>query len=106
FRLLQKVAPLHRTARNLHATLQQAREFVPDDRDLIVARDTSGDIERSFELLHNDAKNGLDYTVALETELQSQRTYEMAVSAHRLNLLAALFFPIATLSAIFDMKLP
>ena len=39
FQLLQEVAPLNRNSRNLHAALQQAREMVPDDRDLIVARD-------------------------------------------------------------------
>jgi hypothetical protein len=104
FQLLQAVAPLHRNSRNMHAALQQAREMLPDDRDLIVARDSAGDIERAMELLHTDAKNGLDYTVAHETELQSQRSYEMAVSAHRLNLLAAIFFPIAALSSIFGMN--
>jgi Mg2+ and Co2+ transporter CorA len=106
FQLLQSLAPLHRTTRNLHATLQHARELVPADRDLIVARDAGGDMERSLELLHSDARNGLEYTVAIETEQQSQRSYEMTVCAHRLNLLAAIFFPIATISTIFDMRLP
>jgi hypothetical protein len=105
FRLIQAVAPLHRTSRNLHATLQQAREAIPDDRDIIVARDAAGEVERAAELLHGDAKNGLEFTVAHETEQQSQRTYEMAVSSHRLNLLAAIFFPIASLSSVFGMNL-
>jgi hypothetical protein len=101
FRLLREIAPLHRTARHLHAVLQEARALVPEDRDLINLRDRAGEIERAFELLHGDAKHGLDFTVANLAEKQSQRTYEMAVSAHRLNLLAATFFPVATLSAIF-----
>lgn len=105
FQLLQAVAPLHRTCRNLHVTLQQARDLMPDERDFIVLRDAAGDLERAFELVHLDAKNGLEYTVARRAELQSQRTYEMAVSAHRLNLLAALFFPITALSAVFGMNL-
>ncbi|MBY0548322.1 MAG: CorA family divalent cation transporter [Candidatus Obscuribacterales bacterium] len=105
FKLLQAVAPLHRTSRNLHSTLQQAREMTPEDRDVIVARDAAGDVERAFELIHMDAKNGLDYTVAQRAELQSQRSYEMAVSAHRLNLLAALFFPITALSSVFGMNI-
>jgi hypothetical protein len=100
--LLRAIAPLHRTARNLHATLQQARELVPEDRDLINLRDQVGEIERSLELLHGDAKNGLDFTVAHQVEQQAERTYEMAVAAHRLNLLAATFFPVATLSAIYS----
>lgn len=101
FRLLRDLAPLHRAARNLHATLQQARELVPDDRDLINLRDRVGEIERTIELLHGDAKNGLDYTVARQAERQAARTYDMAVSAHRLNLLAATFFPVATLSTVY-----
>lgn len=104
FRLLQAIGPLHRSSRNLHSTLQQAREMVSDDREIIVARDSAGDIERALELLHLDAKNGLDYTVARKSELQSQQTYEMAVSAHRLNILAAIFFPITALSSIFAMN--
>ncbi len=104
FELLQSVAPLHRTSRNLHTTLQQARELVPNDRDIIVARDSASDLERAFELLFTDAKNGLDYTVAQKTELQSQRSYEMATSAHRLNVLAALFLPVTAIASIFGMN--
>lgn len=99
--LLRAIAPLHRTIRHLHAVLQAAREHVPEDRDLINLRDRAGEVERTLELLHGDAQNGLDYTVAHQAEKQSQRSYEMAVAAHRLNLLAATFFPLATMSAIF-----
>lgn len=105
FAVLQAVAPLHRTARNLHGTLQQAREMLPSDRDLINLRDRAGEVERSLELLHVDAKNALDFTVARETEEQTQRSYDMAVASHRLNVLVALFFPIATVSTIFGMNL-
>src|SRR5262249_10514536 len=100
--LLRAIAPLHRTARHLHATLQQARELVPVDRDLLNLRDQVGEIERAIELLHGDAKNGLDFTVAHQVEQQAERTYDMAVAAHRLNMLAATFFPVATLSAIYS----
>ena len=105
FRVLQAVAPLSRAARNMHAALQQAREMAPADRELIALRDQAGEIERGAELLQNDAKHGLDFLIARKTEEQAQRGYEMALSAHRLNLLAAIFFPIATLSAIFGMNL-
>lgn len=104
FSLLQMTAPLHRTCRNLHATLQQAREAVPDDLELIVARDAANDLERAFELLHSDARNGLDFLVALRAEQQSHRSYQMAVSAHRLNILAALFFPITAMSSVLGMN--
>jgi hypothetical protein len=103
FLILRTLAPLHRTVRHLHAVLQQARESIADDRELINARDRAGEIERALELLHGDARNGLDFTVAHQAEQQSRRMYEMAVSHHRLNLLAALFFPIATLGAAFEI---
>lgn len=105
FDALNEVAPLHRAVRNLHSSLQHARELVDEDKDIIVARDAAADIERTLELLHEDAKNGLDYTIAQKTEQQSHRSYEMAVSAHRLNLLAALFFPITALSSVFGMNI-
>jgi Mg2+ and Co2+ transporter CorA len=106
FSVLQAVAPLHRTARNLHSTLQQARELLPHDRDLINLRDRAGEVERALELLHTDAKNALDFTVAREAEVQTQRGYEMAVASHRLNVLVAMFFPIATISTVLGMNLP
>jgi hypothetical protein len=105
FALLCAATPLHRSAHNLHATLQQARELVSADRDLINLRDEAGEVERSVELLHSDARHGLDFTIARQAERQGERIYEMAVSAHRLNLLVAAFFPIATVSAIFGMDL-
>lgn len=106
FQALSEVTPLHRAARNLHSTLQQAREMVSEDKDIIVVRDAAADVERTLELLHLDAKNGLDYTIAQKSEQQSQRSYEMALAAHRLNLLAALFFPITAISSVFGMNLP
>jgi hypothetical protein len=106
FLLLQALAPLHRATRHLHAALQQARELLPEDRDLINLRDQAGDLERALELLHADACNGLEFTTADQAERQAQRAHEMAVSAYRLNLLVATFFPVATLSAIFSMHLP
>jgi hypothetical protein len=105
FELLQAIARLHRSTRNLHAALQQARELIPNDRELLSIRDRAGELERSAELLHTDAKNGMDYTLARNSEELAKRSDAMLVSAHRLNLLAALFFPLATVSAIFGMNL-
>ncbi|HEV3021209.1 MAG TPA: CorA family divalent cation transporter, partial [Pirellulales bacterium] len=105
FGISQALAPLHRACGNLRAALQDARELVPGDKDLIVCRDRAENLERTTDLLHSDAKNGLDFTIARRSEEQAQRGHEMALAAHRLNLLAAIFFPIATLSAIFGMNL-
>jgi len=105
FDLLQELVPLARTTRNLLATLQQARELLPRDQQMISLRDQAGELDRMAELLHADVQNGLNFTVAFQAEEQAQRSYEMTVAAHRLNLLAAIFFPIATLSTLFGMNL-
>jgi hypothetical protein len=105
FELLDSLNPLSRATRNMYETLQQAREKVSDDRRIIVARDRAYDLSRRADLLHEDAKNGLDFAVAWQAEQQAESTYQMAVSTHRLNLLVAFFFPIATLMAVFGANL-
>jgi hypothetical protein len=105
FAVLNAAAPLHHASRNMHHTLQEARETVPAERDLINYRDRAYAVERTAELLCDDTKNALDFAVARRAEEQARSSHHMAVSAHRLNLLAAFFFPIATLSAIFGMEL-
>jgi hypothetical protein len=105
FHILQEVTPLYRTIRNLHATLQQAREMLPADRELISVRDLAGTAERAAELLQTDARHGLDFTIARSAEEESRRTYQMSRSAHRLNILAAIFLPLATISSVLGMNL-
>lgn len=105
FGVLRRLGPLRRAIDNLSATLQQAREAVPDDREIIVFRDQGLELKRTAELFYQDAKNGLDFSIASRAEQQARASHHAATSAHRLNLLAAFFFPIATLSAIFGMNL-
>jgi hypothetical protein len=105
FSLMSELGPLHRATRHMHAVLQEAREAVPEDRELINLRDRAYDLERSFELLHTDTKNGLDFAMARQAEEQAAASHRMAISAHRLNLLAAFFFPLATLSAVLGVNM-
>jgi hypothetical protein len=105
FAVIQAVTPLHRAARNLHQVLQDARKAVPEDRDLIDFRDRGYDLERNAEILYSDTQNGLEYALAKRAEEQAAAAHQMAVASHRLNVLAAFFFPIATLSAIFGVNL-
>ena len=105
FEVINGLAPLLRATRNLHSTLQEARKLVESDREIINFRDRAYEIERQADLLMSDAKNSLDYVVARRAEEQAGAAHQMAVSAHRLNLLAALFFPIATLCAVFGVNL-
>ncbi len=104
FRVLEAAVPVHRAVAHLHQTLQQAREMVPQAREVINFRDRAYDLERTAELLHTDAKNALDYAIARRAEEQTRASHRMAVSAHRLNVLAALFFPITALSALLGVN--
>lgn len=105
FAVISALGPLHRTVRNLHKVLQEARDAVPEDRELINQRDRAYELERNTELLHTDAKNGLDFAVARQAEKQAASSHRMAVSAHRLNLLAAFFFPLATVATVLGVNL-
>lgn len=105
FELLDCLAPLGRAIRHMHEALQAAREAANDDRQLIVARDQAYDLARRAELLYDELKNGLDFAVAWQAEQQAESTYQMSVAAYRLNVLAAFFFPIATLMAVFGANL-
>ena len=105
FEILDQLTPLHRATRNLYDTLQEARKTCPEVRELIDERDRAYGIDRTADLLFTATKNSLDILVARQAETQSQASQRMARAAHRLNVLAAFFFPIVTLTAIFGANL-
>jgi len=105
FTLLESLAPIHRSACNLHQVLQEARKMVPDDRQLINLRDRAYDLERNAELLYQGLQNALTFAVARRAEEQAIASEKMSKAAHKLNMLAAFFFPLVTLSAIFGTNL-
>jgi hypothetical protein len=103
--LLEGVAPLARCIRNFLEVMEEARREVREDRSLIDHRDFAYDLSRQAELLYEDTKNAMDVAVVRRAEEQATATHQMTVASHRLNLLAALFFPFATLGAIFGTTL-
>jgi hypothetical protein len=105
FDLLNRLNPLVRAARNMHEALQDGREAVPGDRQLLLWRDRAYTISRAAELLHNDAKNALDFAVAERAEQEAESSRRALTAAHRLNTLVACFFPIATMAAVFGANL-
>ncbi len=105
FEVMDKLAPLHRAAGNLLAVLQEARKQCPDAHEIIDMRDRAYAIERSADLLASGCKNALDYQIARQAEQQANSGHRMAVASHRLNLLAAFFFPLATISGLFGMEI-
>ncbi len=104
FTVLNDGTPLQRSARNLHKALQEAREGV-DDREIIALRDSAGDLERAAELLVGDARNALEFTVAKNAETQAANGQRAVDAQHKLNLLAALFFPVTAIGSILGMNL-
>jgi hypothetical protein len=65
--------------------LQEARDGVGDDKDLISLRDRAYELEREAELLDGDAKNGLDFCVARRAEEQAESSARIEKASHRLN---------------------
>jgi len=105
FALLAEVAPILRSATNLYSALQSAREALPAVSALISVRDTAGDVVRSLELLYSDAKNALDYDFARSSEEQAMLGEEAVRSGVRLNILAAIFLPLSTVSGMLGVNL-
>lgn len=105
FDVLTNLTPLVRSSHNLYSTLQDARQLAKEDRKLLLMRDRAYELSRRAELLMSDAKNTLDFTIARRAEEQAGAAESQAKASHRLNVLAAFFFPIATLTAIFGMNL-
>ncbi|TWT36129.1 hypothetical protein KOR34_10280 [Posidoniimonas corsicana] len=105
FDLLTLLNPLVRASHNLHQALQQAREELPDVRELILLRDRAYSTARRAELLQADARNTLDFVIARRAEEQAESSRRQAKAAHRLNVLAAWTFPLLTLCAVFGSNL-
>jgi hypothetical protein len=105
FVVLQELAPILRSASNMHSTLQSAREAVPEVTALISVRDTAGDVVRSLELLYADTKNALDYDIAKSSEEQAMLGEEAVRSGVRLNILAAIFLPLSTVTGMLGVNL-
>lgn len=103
FEVIEQLTPIYRAAQNLYHVLQEARKKCPDCNDLINVRDRAYAIERTAELLFSGTKNSLDSIVAKQAESQALASHQMAIAAHRLNVLAAFFFPIITLTAILGV---
>ncbi|MBL8605022.1 MAG: hypothetical protein JNK72_24045 [Myxococcales bacterium] len=105
FHVLNHANPVSRAARNLARAMQEARDHV-DDREVIALRDTTHELERSAELVVTDAQNALNFTIARNAESQAALGQKALDAQHRLNLLAALFFPVTAVGSILGMNLP
>ena len=105
FAVLEILVPISRSATNLANALQTARELVKKDKFLIGMRDEAHEVARAYELLMADAKHSVDYRMARHAEAQAAQTGEMTRAQHKLNILAALTFPMMAFATLFGMNL-
>ena len=105
FDLMEKLVPLTRFARNMHAAIQKAREEVKDDPFLVELRNQAYEIERNLDLLLEDTRNEIQHRTARKAEEQANLSQAALQASHRLNVLAALFFPLTAVASLFGMNL-
>jgi Mg2+ and Co2+ transporter CorA len=105
FGVLHQASPLLRTARNMSKALQEARDLAKNDRELIAIRDQAQEIERTCELIHGHARDGLDFTVARNAEENARNTEHVIAAGHRLNLITAMFLPVTALGTILGINM-
>lgn len=104
FDVITRATPLLRTTRNLARALQDARVGI-EDKDILSLRDVACDLERAIDIVSTDARNALEFSIAKNTEAQAQQAKLSAQAQHRLNMLAALFFPVTAIGAILGTEL-
>lgn len=105
FSIIDRLIPLARSSANMKLALQSARESLDDDAFLIDMRDRSVDLARGFELLLADARQALDFRIARSAEAQTRAAEVGNRAQHKLNILAAVTFPLMAISAVFGMNL-
>jgi len=105
FDLVEALSPLTLAARNMHLALQTARENIKRDPFIVEVRDLAYEVDRNFELLLEDVRNAIQSRTAREAEEQARLGKEALQASHRLNILAALFFPLTAIASVFGMNL-
>ncbi len=106
FTILKNATPLLRATRNLYEVLQKAREARKSDRKLLVLRDEAVEIERTIDLVHSDARDGMEFVIAENAAEQAKLSHQTTLESRRLNRLVTFFFPLATLISLFGMNDP
>ncbi|NQZ05771.1 MAG: hypothetical protein HRT35_01290 [Algicola sp.] len=105
FAVIEDLNPSVRAVKNLDMAMQSARETVPDDRLLLEMRDEASDVFRNYELLSEETRLALDYRIAKNVESQISESRKMAKAQHKLNLMAAITFPMMAFASLFGMNL-
>ncbi len=101
-----EVTPLLRASRHMLNVLQELRQLFPENRKILLLRDSAINVERSSELLLTDTKSTLDFMLAQSSMKQAQEAHNATIEANKLNRLAAFFFPIITICAVLSIEDP
>lgn len=106
FAAVSLINPVLRAIANGYKAIETAITSLREDpRDLVIIRDLIHEQERAAFLIAGDAKLGLEFAIALQSEEQSRISLELAKSGHRLNMLVGLFLPITAIGSVFGMNL-
>jgi hypothetical protein len=105
FQILERLMPLERSSIHLYEVLQEARKECPECREIIDFRDRAYVIKRTAELLLAATRNSMKLIVVRRSEEHAKASHKMTFAAHRLNILAAFFFPIITVTAILGLDM-
>ena len=108
FEILAVVAPLRRAACNMADALQSAQHHVPQNvqAELQDATDAAIEVARDTELMQEQAQHSIDFLLAQQQETQARAGEAQVETAYRLNVIAAVFLPLATITSVFGMNLP
>ena len=93
----------------MNDALHKALELTGDEeqqQELQIICDLASEVVRSTALLQVDVQNSIQFNMVQQQEMQARYTQSQSNAAHRLNVLAAIFLPVATISSVFGMNLP
>lgn len=108
FAILAVAAPLRRAACNMSDAFHSAQQLMPEGAaaELQEAADAAHEVARDVELLQEQAQHSIDFLLARQNEIQALASEAHVDAAHRLNIIAALFLPLATIASVFGMNVP
>lgn len=104
-RVVEGLSPVARSIQNLSSVLQDARKHLPEATELIDLRDRAYELARTAQLNYQMTRDAMDVSMIRRSEENARIADRQAQATHRLNLLAAFFLPLATISGIFGTTL-
>lgn len=103
--ILESLAPVARASKHLTEVLGKAREAFPEAIELIDLRDRAYALSRAAELNYQYTRDDMDVAMIRRAEKHTVSNERLAIATHRLNMMAAFFLPLATLSSVFGTTL-